>query len=198
MWFFQEITLRPTEEISDSFLMSKVYARLHLALVKSKDAEGNIHCGLSFPEYTAEPRGLGRKIRVLTQDEGILKKMDIPSVLSQFVDGGYVHVASIRVVPIRRVKQYAVYRRYQPESSAERKARRYAKRHAISVDEARKFFSEQRGSESFPYVQIKSRTTGESFSLFIQKQMVEIPKEEKTDSVFSSYGISSHQAVPEF
>lgn len=198
MWFFQEITLHPTEEISDFFLMSKVYARLHLALVKSKDAAGKIRCGLSFPEYTAEPRSLGRKIRVLTQDEETLKQMDIPSVLSQFVNGEYVHIAPVRIVPIRRVKQYAIYSRYQPESSVERKARRYAKRHAISVEEARGIFPVPTSTESFPYVRIKSRTTGKNFSLFIQKKLVEIPKNEETDSTFSAYGISPQQAVPEF
>lgn len=199
MWFFQEITLHPTEEIAESFLLAKIYARIHLALVNSKDEKGAIHCGVSFPEYTENPRSLGGKIRILTQDEDVLKKMDIPSVLSRFVEGGYVHISPARVVPIKRVKKCAIYSRYQPEASNERKARRYAKRHDISVEDAAKFFSAKEESVIYPYIQLKSMTTGQRFSLFIRKSILENPPaEEKTDSCFSAYGISTNVAVPEF
>lgn len=199
MWFYQEITLHPTTDTPEQFLLSKVYAKLHLALADSRDVEGKIHCGVSFPEYSLEPKTLGRKIRVLSQNEYALKCLNLSDVLALLAKRGYVHITPIRSVPINRVKQYAIYSRQQLDSGSERKARRYARRHAVDVEEARTHFSMGKNDE-LPYVWFYSNSTGQNFGLLIQKRIGgdNGNYEGASISEFSSYGLSKKETVPEF
>lgn len=198
MWVYQEITLHPSADVSDSFLLAQVYRKLHFAFADSRDPEGKIHCGVSFPEYSLKPKTLGRKIRVLSQDEDALKRLDVDSVLSLFVKRNYIHILPIRTVPIRRVKRYVIYSRLQLASNVQRKARRFAKRHNISVHAAEAYFSRHKNDE-LPYVWFRSHSTGQNFGLLIKKQVFNakeyIPN--STDE-FSSYGLSASQPLPEF
>lgn len=198
MWYYQEITLHPTADVPESFMMSNIYGKLHLALSGSRDTEGKIHCGVSFPEYSLNPKTLGKKIRVLSQNKDALKGLSLDSVFSLLIKRRYIHLTPIRAVPIQLVKHYAVYRRLGL-ANARCKARRFAKRHAVSVDEAESFFPREKNDE-LPYVWFNSHSTGQNFGLIIQKQLVEgkecHPEDMSLD--FSSYGLSGHQFVPEF
>jgi len=200
MWFYQEITLHPTADAPEPFLMSNVYAKLHLALTNNRDVKGKIHCGVAFPEYSLEPKTLGRKIRVLSQNEYALKCLNLNDALALLAKRGYVHIIPIRAVPIERVKQYAIYSRQQIDSSTERKARRYARRHATDAEDVLTHFSADK-NDKLPYVWFDSNSTQQNFGLLIQKRIASDEKDEngiKEVGSFSSYGLSKQKAVPEF
>ena len=193
MWFFQDVILQPTEDISASFLWSKVYRQVHLALVNSKDEQGIIRCGVAFPEYSDETPTLGHQLRLLAPEELELQHLNLTEALKRFTPD-YVKIKTIRQVPIRKCKGFVTYSRYQPEATAMRKARRYAKRHDMSIEEAQKLFPALTHKVQYPYIQLESMTNHHRFSLFIQKkEAVEQPCEG-----FSAYGFSTETSVPDF
>lgn len=193
MWFFQDVMLQPTEDISASFLWSKVYRQVHLALVNSKDEQGIIRCGVAFPEYSDEQPTLGHQLRLLAPEESDLQRLKLSEALKRFTPD-YVKIKAIRPVPVRACKGFVTYSRYQPEATVMRKARRYAKRHGISIEEAQKLFPATANKTKYPYIQLESMTNHHRFSLFIQKkEAVEQPCEG-----FSAYGLSAKTSVPDF
>lgn len=193
MWFFQDVILQPTEDISASFLWSKVYRQIHLALVNSKDEQGIIRCGVAFPKYSDEQSTLGRQLRLLAPEESDLQHLNLTEALKRFTPD-YVKIKTIRPVPVRACKGFVTYGRYQPEATVMRKARRYAKRHGISIEEAQKLFPAPINKTRYPYIQLDSMTNHHRFSLFIQKkEAVEQPFKG-----FSAYGFSTETSVPDF
>lgn len=193
MWFFQDIILQPAENIAMSFLWSKVYRQIHLALVNSKDEQGTIRCGVAFPEYSDVQPTLGRRLRLLAPEESDLQRLDLTDALKRFTPD-YVKIKTIRPVPVRSCKGFVTYSRYQPESTVMQKARRYAKRHGVSVEEAQKLFPTSVDGIHYPYIQLESMTNHHRFSLFIQKK--EAP--EQPCEGFSAYGFSNRSSVPDF
>ena len=193
MWFFQDVILQPTEDISASFLWSKVYRQIHLALVNSKDEQGIIRCGVAFPQYSDELPTLGHQLRLLAPEESDLQRLNLTDALMRFAPD-YVKITTIRQVPIRKCKGYVTYSRYQPEATVMQKARRYAKRHDMSIEEAQKLFPASSNKIRYPYIQLESMTNHHRFSLFIQKkEAVEQPCKG-----FSAYGFSTETSVPDF
>ena len=103
-----------------------------LLLQMKKNKSGHNPYAVSFPEY--RETGLGEKIRVFAEAQE-LERLNLSKVLGRLFD--YVHCTSIRKVPERKLRGYAVYSRYQPEGSIWVKARRYAKRHpGVTIEEA--------------------------------------------------------------
>lgn len=72
MQFYLDITLIPNDDFKPSILLNKAYQQLHLALVDHKNRQGHSQIGVSFPEYQAERRRLGRKIRVFAPERKLL------------------------------------------------------------------------------------------------------------------------------
>ena len=193
MWFFQDVILQPTEDISASFLWSRVYRQVHLALVNSKDEQGIIRCGVAFPEYSEENLTLGHRLRLLAPEESDLQRLNLPDALKRLTPD-YVKIKAIRPVPVRLCKGFVIYSRYQPEATTMRKARRYAKRHDMSIEEAQKLFPASSNKIRYPYIQLESMTNHHHFSLFIKKkEAVEQPCKG-----FSAYGFSTETSVPDF
>lgn len=193
MWFFQDVILQPTEDISTSFLWSRVYRQIHLALASSKDEHGMIRCGVAFPGYSDATPTLGRTLRLLALEESDLQRLNLIDALKRFTPD-YVKVKSIRPVPVRSCKGFVTYSRYQPEATIVQKARRYAKRHNMSIEEAQKLFSTPVNEIHYPYIQLESMTNHQRFSLFIQKKEAD----EQPYEGFSAYGLSKRTSVPDF
>lgn len=193
MWFFQDVILQPTEDISTSFLWSRVYRQIHLALASSKDEHGMIRCGVAFPGYSDATPTLGRTLRLLALEESDLQRLNLIDALKRFTPD-YVKVKSIRPVPVRSCKGFVTYSRYQPEATTVQKARRYAKRHNMSIEEAQKRFSTPVNEIHYPYIQLESMTNHQRFSLFIQKKEAD----EQPYEGFSAYGLSKGTSVPDF
>ena len=191
-----EVTLVDTDEFSPYALWSVLYTQLHLALVEIKDQNNQVNVGISFPQYRFnQDKGigfLGTKLRLFAQTEADLQKLDLRKWLDRLTD--YVHVSSIREVPVNKITGYVTFSRKQVKTNAERLARHRVKRGDIDFDEAFKRYQNVITSTDLPYVQMKSLTSDKSFKLFIEKRDVE-----KSESqVFSSYGLSSESCVPEF
>lgn len=204
MKFYQEITLIDQAEISPYFIWSKLYSQLHLAFAEQKDADDQVNIGASFPQYIFEEKAenqkakinLGRKIRLFAQSESDLKQLDIRKWLKRLED--YVHITSIREVP-SDIKSYAIYKRKQVKSNAQRLARHRVKRGDIGFDEALARYSSVVTTTNLPYIEMQSLSTSDEqskkrFKLFIEK----LPAEQSEIQIFSTYGLSSAASVPEF
>lgn len=198
MNFYQQITLHPTYEISLPFLWSTVYEQLHLAFVSSKSADGTIEVAVAFPGYkeqsseTNKPT-LGNTLRVFAKTEKALQDIGLSDILYHLHD--FVHLTQIRPVPLQGKKKFAIYSRVQQEGCQARKARRYARRHEMSYEDALKVFPRNIPKLVYPYIRLRSITTGQKFSLFIKKQPCEYSTQEQT---YSSYGLSKEASVPDF
>ena len=197
MKYYQEITLIDQAEISSYFIWSKLYTQLHIALAEIKDTNNKVNIGVSFPQYLFEKNdknskvNLGTKLRIFAQNEADLKKLDLKKWLDRLTD--YVHITSIREVP-ENIKSYAIYKRKQVKTNAERLARHRVKRGDIGFDEALARYGNVVTTTDLPFVQMKSLTSDQMFKLFIEKKNAE----QSESQVFSTYGLSSQSSVPEF
>lgn len=197
MMYYQELTLLSQIEVPLYFLWGKVYGQLHLAFVELKDSNEKIPVGISFPEYRSEPKKglfLGSKIRIFAQDESLLQQLDIAKRLSHLTD--YVHLTGVREVPTNRVVKYAQYCRRHIKGNSEKLAKRRAKRHGISLEEARKDYEmkDNTPQNELPFIRLKSLTTQNLFPLCIEKRECG----ELIQDGFGTYGLSSISSVPEF
>lgn len=199
MRYYQEITLIDQAEISPYFIWSKFYTQLHIAFAEIKDTNDKVNIGVSFPQYIFEEKtedknvkvSLGKKLRLFAQNEADLAKLDIKKWLDRLTD--YVHVTSIREVP-ENIKSYAIYKRKQVKTNAERLARHRVKRGDIGFDEALARYRHVVTTTDLPFIQMKSLTSDKMFKLFIEKQSIG----QSETQIFSTYGLSSESSVPEF
>ena len=200
MNYYIEVTLMENDQFSPYELWSQLYPQLHLALVEAKNADNKVNIGFSFPQYRFhQDKGvgfIGTKLRLFAESEADLKKLDIRRWLERLED--YVHVTSIREVP-NDIKNYAIYKRKQVKTNAQRLARHRVKRGDIGFDEALARYSNVVTTTNLPYIEMKSLSTSDQqsekrFKLFIEKQSAE----KSATQVFSTYGLSSVSSVPEF
>jgi CRISPR-associated endonuclease Csy4 len=195
MKFYLEVTLLPNPEVGGNFLWSKVFQQIHLGLVEMQDGQGQVPIGLSFPEYVIGEKYsvLGCKLRLLANDEVILKQFDAVKWLERLSD--YVHCTSIRPLP-EKIIGYAIYQREQPKTSPERLARRYARRHNVEYEAALTLYSKRNyQSINSPFIRLKSLSSDNNFCLWVKKIPIDI---QASTAHFSSYGLSSVSTVPEF
>lgn len=191
MNYYQDITLIPDGEVSLSFLWMKVFTQLHLVLAEEQRREGTVKTALAFPAY--QDNELGNKIRILASSAEQLERLRLEQMLGRLSD--YVHLTKIRKIVERRITGYSIYSRYQPDGSVERKARRYVRRHeGVSYEDALGLLSRRKETYDLPFIQMKSLSTAQSFSLFIKKTPCQIEQ----SGTFSTYGLSDRASVPEF
>ncbi|WP_180164507.1 type I-F CRISPR-associated endoribonuclease Cas6/Csy4 [Acinetobacter sp. YH12049] len=200
MNYYIEVTLMENEKFSPYELWSQLYPQLHLALVEVKNADNKVNIGFSFPQYRFhQDKGvgfIGTKLRLFAESEADLKKLDIRKWLERLED--YVHITSIREVP-SEIKGYAIYKRKQVKTNAQRLARHRVKRGDIGFDEALARYSNVVTTTNLPYIEMKSLSTSDQqsekrFRLFIEKQSAT----KSENQVFSTYGLSPVSSVPEF
>lgn len=200
MNYYIEVTLIGNDKFSPYELWSQLYPQLHLTLVEVKNADNKVNIGFSFPQYRFhQDKGvgfIGTKLRLFAESESDLKQLDIRKWLDRLED--YVHITSIREVP-SDIKGYAIYKRKQVKTNAQRLARHRVKRGDICFDEALARYSNVVTTTNLPYIEMKSLSTSDQqsekrFKLFIEKQ----PAEKTETQVFSTYGLSSVSSVPEF
>lgn len=198
MRYYQEVTLLPSQEIPLSFLWTKVYGQIHIGLVSLKDEKDCVPIGVSFPEYQPlSPKrgekggGLGTKLRIFAREEEQLNALNVEKLLDRLRD--YVHITSIRSVP-NCLKGYVVHRRFHQTKSVAQMARRHARRHNLSYEDAEALFEQQPREKTLPYIQLTSLTNRHRFTLFIGKEETEQP----TEGSFNVYGLSTSATVPQF
>ncbi|HAQ45680.1 MAG TPA: type I-F CRISPR-associated endoribonuclease Cas6/Csy4 [Dialister sp.] len=90
MNYYQDITLIPNGEVSLSFLWTKVFTQLHLALAEEQRREGMVKTALAFPAY--QDKELGNKIRILAPSAEQLERLHLDQGLERLSD--YVHLTT--------------------------------------------------------------------------------------------------------
>lgn len=190
--YYSEITLLPAPEISQAFLLSKLFSSIHNRLVEFKDDKGNVPIGLSFPEYSTKDKTLGKKLRMFAQKSEILEEFDIKGTLRIYAE--YAHFTGIREAPEKNLT-YVQFTRVQPSPTPERLARRKAKRMNISYETAVEMIPEYVPEQiTLPYVMIKSMSTNKGFSLYVKRNQSHTIE----PFIFNTYGLSKGGAIPEF
>lgn len=204
MNYYLELKLLPDDEISINFLWSKIYKQLHLALAGLKDENSKVKIGFSFPDYRFDPKKkkgfIGEKLRIFSLSEQELIQLDVPKWLSRYLD--YVHITSVKPVLSEKVTGYALYKRRQVKSSAERLARHDERKGRFSYENALAHYGQFVKTTDLPYINMLSDSTSEdlplsqkhAFKIFVEKQ----PATKSDNQVFSTYGLSSESSVPEF
>ena len=97
MQYYLDITLLPNEEVGQNFLLEKVFAQLHLALVEKQNAFAQSDIGTMFPQCNMQRNLLGRKIRLFASSGQKLIDLNLAQWLSNLAD--YVHTTSVRETP---------------------------------------------------------------------------------------------------
>lgn len=193
MSFFAEIDLCQVIDISPYYIWSRIFFDLHNIFVGMQDTEGNIQIGISMPEYDKYHVKLGNKLRLHSKLSSKLEIIDLPTVLKKYME--YISLSPIRQVP-KNIKGYAIYKRIQKKGNYLKLARRKAKRTSMSVEEAISCYDKYRETQlKMPYIKIKSSSTGQDFSLFINKILIDQANSLWT---FNTYGLSDGSTVPEF
>ena len=192
MKHYIEITLIPDLEVGLFALWSKVYLQLHLALVEIKDANSLVPVGVSFAEYRSDEKHsmLGSKLRIFAPDINDLEKLNLNQWFNRLSD--YVHITSIRAVPSEH--GYVVVSRVHTPANVSTLARRYAKRHSISLEAALDLYKnyDPKLPTHLPFIKVKSLSTAHDFTLCIQQSA----NSTAVGALFSTYGLSGTSTVP--
>lgn len=184
-----DIRLRPDPEFPAVFLLKALYSKLHRALfgLNAQDI------GISFPQYRTgvKARTLGAHLRLHGEEKRLEALMQ-----TGWLSGMRDHVTLSEVAAVPESAKHVIVKRRQFNTGSESRAKRYAKRHDISVEEARKLYQKPAARRiDLPYVQLASRSTQEQFCLFIEHGE---PQTKPVEGTFSHYGLSREATVPWF
>lgn len=192
MQYYLDITLLPDSEITLGFLWQKVYQQVHIAFAENKMADNNSAIALSIPNYGDKTYPLGNKLRLFSPTQERLDKLSITTWLKRFTD--YTHITSIKAVP-ESVNKYACFSRKQFTTNLSRLARRRAKRHGESFEQALQYYSNFEDVKTkLPFINVKSLSKGEQFRLFIDCKI----NEKASEGQYNCYGFSAQATVPWF
>ena len=170
-------------------LMGALYNKLHRALFDLQATD----VGVSFPahKHGVRARTLGEHLR-LHGTQARLEQLMAADWLTGMRD--HTHVSEMLTVPADA--QHINVARKQFNTGSPSRARRYAKRHNITEDEARQIYAKVAERRiQLPFVQVSSRSTQQRFSLFIEHGK---PTAVATQGTFSHYGLSTSTTVPWF
>jgi len=184
-----DIRLRPDPDFPESMLMGALYNKLHRALFDLQATD----VGVSFPAHThgARARTLGDHLR-LHGTQARLEQLMGADWLTGMRD--HTQVSELLAVPANA--QHFNVARKQFNTGSPSRAKRYAKRHDISEDEAQQIYAKLAARRiELPFVQINSRSTQQRFSLFIEHGK---PQEKPVAGSFNHYGLSPDATVPWF
>ncbi|MCK9529275.1 MAG: type I-F CRISPR-associated endoribonuclease Cas6/Csy4 [Gammaproteobacteria bacterium] len=184
---YVEFSLRQDPEFTPPVLMGALFSKLHRALVVLEADD----IGVSFPRYQLKPRSLGTILRLHGKADRLcqLLALDWLAGMRDFVDVGLVAAVPHGV-------KHRVVHRVQPKTSVERLRRRHARRHQVSLS-----IAEERIPDSvlrpvaLPFANVRSQSTGQTFSLFIGMGKL---LDEPIPGTFSRYGLATDATVPWF
>lgn len=191
--YYQDLILLANQEVSTNFLMSKVISALHLVLVEDEHNTGCINIGIAFPGYSKEKRTLGGIVRLFAHHPEILSNLSSDVRLIRLDD--YIQKGEILPVP-DTIQEFVQYQRVQFKENKERLVRRYAQRHQMDINQARKKYADYINPvNNIPYVTLNSLSTGQRFNLYVD----EVLQASNTESLaFNSYGLTKFGALPYF
>ena len=186
---YLELRLLPDPEFKTTVLMNALFAKLHRALFDLNSTR----IGISFPGVQADPKhlSLGDRLRLHGTVDDLRALMAL-----NWLAGMSDHTDLHGPAPVPATASYRVVRRVQAKSSPERLRRRLARRKALSAEATRLAIPDDKAERlRLPYVTITSRSTGQTFRLFIEHRP---PGSEVAHGSFSDYGLSPTATVPWF
>ena len=182
-----DVRLLPDPEFSQAHLLGALYAKFHRSLVEL----GTQEIGVSFPQYSMQPRTLGQLLRV-HGSEDILNALLSTNWLQGMRD--HVVVGDLSVAP-----QDALHRRLlrrQFKTSVERLRYRRMRRKGEPYDVAAQAIPDSvERHPDLPYVQLRSASTGQRFCVFLA---LGDPEPQPVTGVFNTYGLSRTATLPWF
>ena len=184
---YVDIEVRPDPEFANNQLMGALYAKLHRAFV----ALENHRIGVSFPGVDEEKTHLGTRLRLHGELE-LLSTL----LASDWLAGMRDHVALNAPALVPHHAQHRMVSRVQVKSSPARLRRRLMRRHNLSEDEAcQRIPDDVARFTQLPFVQLRSTSTGQAFSLFIQHGPMQAAA---TLGDFNTYGLGQGATIPWF
>ncbi|MDF7667798.1 type I-F CRISPR-associated endoribonuclease Cas6/Csy4 [Orbaceae bacterium ESL0727] len=185
-----ELRAIPQLEIDENDVMNQTMQSLHHLLVNQ---QGNI--ALSFPCYALhQHRSFGGIIRLLGSEMALQKIRNEISNNSTITD--YMLMLPIASVP-DTIKGHTRFIRVNPKGqSALRRAEKRLTAQGKWSDEVKNRMIEKWGSVhlDYPHFHLKSKSTGQSFILWIKQAHCT----KSTEGKFNSYGLSQTATVPNF
>lgn len=183
---YLDIQIRSDPEFPANMLMGALVSKLHRRLVTLEADD----IGISLPEHDSQPP-LGRLLRL----HGRRNRLET-LLATEWMKGMRDHVVLSEISPVPAGAEHRIVRRRQFKTSAERLRRRRMKRHGENYEQAREQVpdSVERRVET-PYVIVRSQSTGQTFSLFIEHGAI---TSEAASGTFSTYGLSDTATVPWF
>ena len=197
MKYYLDISLLPDTEISLGFLWQKIYQQIHIALAENKISENQSVIAVSFPKYGDKIFPLGDKLRLFSEEQSRLEKLDIKKWLNRLTD--YTHVTSIKNAPLS-VNKYACFKRKQFKSNLIKEAKRRAKHKNESLKISLVHFKDYEKESTLPFINMISLSMkddtihNKNFKLFIEKKVVD----KSAQGSFNCYGLSKTATVPIF
>ncbi|MEQ5800762.1 type I-F CRISPR-associated endoribonuclease Cas6/Csy4 [Halomonas sp. H10-9-1] len=186
---YLDIHLRPDPDFSPALLMGALYSKLHRALV---DLEAD-DIGVSFPDHKlgVRARSPGDRLRLHGRGTRLEQLM-----ANAWLTGMRDHVVQQTIQDVPAETRYRVVRRRQFNTGSPSRAKRYAQRHGIAIEEAQRLMQAPAERQiTLPFVQVSSRSSGQRFALFIEHGQ---PQSQPVAGRFNHYGLSSEATVPWF
>lgn len=181
---YLDIRVLPDPEFKETVLMNALFAKLHRALVDVGQGE----IGVSFPLQT---KTLGELLR-LHGSEAALTRLMAENWLKGLRD--YTECSQVQAVPT--TTQFRKVARVQFKSNPERLRRRSIANGKLSAEAALSQIPDSKAERTdLPFVQLKSKSTGQEFRLFIEQGPLQT---QPSQGQFSDYGLSSTATIPHF
>ncbi|KXU34207.1 type I-F CRISPR-associated endoribonuclease Cas6/Csy4 [Cephaloticoccus primus] len=174
-------------ETSAPHIMGALFEKFHLALVRDRIDS----IGISFPEYSVTPKTLGTVLR-LHGEATALQQLQQADWLKGVRD--YVRIKAIAEAP--EDAPHRAIQRKQFKTNVERLRRRRMRRTGESEQSVKELISEDvEQRPTLPYVKMHSRSTGQSFCLYIAMGSTQ---PDPVSGTFNTYGLSTCATVPWF
>lgn len=182
-----DIRVIPDPETSAPQLLGILYGRLHQILVQLQQ-----DCvGVSFPQYSLNPRGLGNILRLHGSKAHLCQLME-----ADWLKGMRDHVRMTDISTVPEEAKYRIVRRKQFKTSAARLRRRRMKRKGETAEQAQKAIPDTvERQPDLPYVHLHSLSTGQKYCLSIALSPLE---DTETRGSFNYYGLGRDATIPWF
>jgi len=184
----QDLQILPDPEFGTSMLMNALFAKIHRAFVNLE----NTAIGISFPNMDISKPSLGNILRLHGNAENLLRLQE-----EDWQSGMRDHLQIKAISPIPESTQHCRVKRVQIKSSAARLRKRYCSRHpGVTMKDAEELIPDSTEKRlHLPYLQLKSKSTGQCFRLFLDH---DTQLSQASSGEFNNYGLSNTATVPWF
>lgn len=184
---YTDIKVVPDAECGPTPLLGALCDHLHLALVQQQRDS----IGISFPDYSLNPRTLGMTLRLHGS------AADLQQLLaSDWLRGMRDHVRIKEIAEAPADAPHRTVQRKQFKTSAERLRRRRMRRKGETEEQARAAIpSSVERRPDLPYIHLHSRSTRQPFCLFIALGPLQ---PSATPGRFNSHGLGQPASIPWF